>query len=122
MLVAPAARLMKQILGFIKNSFLWSYARNTWQWDVLCVLILVFIFLTPKSWFSVGERRARLGHPKETVSTILVGAELVENEKDRTQLQQRVRVLIGQANAQVIDVRPRQDSTGKTIAYEVDIR
>jgi hypothetical protein len=113
---------MKHILGFIKKSFLWSYARNTWQWDVLCVLILVFIFLSPKSWFMSGERRVRLGHQSDAVSTVLVGAELVENDKDRQQLQQRVRALTGQANALVIDVRPRQDGSGKTIAYEVDIR
>jgi hypothetical protein len=47
---------MSRIIRLIKKSFLWTYARNTWQWDVLCVLILIFIFLTPKSWFATGER------------------------------------------------------------------
>jgi hypothetical protein len=112
---------MKQIFEFIKKAVLWSYERNTWQWDVLCVLILVFIFLSPKSWFG-GERHKRLGHQSEAVSTVIVGAELIDNDKDRNQLEQRVRALSGQAGAQVVAVRPRRDSTGKTIAYEVDIR
>ena len=29
---------MSFILRIIKKSFLWTYARNTWQWDVLCVV------------------------------------------------------------------------------------
>ena len=113
---------MNAILNVIKKSFLWSYARNTWQWDVLCVLILVFIFLTPKSWFSNSERQRRSGHQNGSVSTIVVAAELVESDRDKSQLEQRLRTLSGQANAQIVAVRPRVDGGGKTIAYEVDIR
>jgi hypothetical protein len=29
----------------------WNYDRGTWQYDVLCLLIIAFIFLTPKAWF-----------------------------------------------------------------------
>lgn len=29
----------------------WTYQRGTWQYDVLCALILAFIFLTPKDFF-----------------------------------------------------------------------
>ena len=113
---------MNHLLRIIKRSFLWSYARNTWQWDVLCVLILVFIFLSPKSWFVSGERRGPLGHQSQAHSTVIVGAEVIDNDRDRTQLERRIRALTGQANAQIIAVRPRQDSAGKTIGYEVDIR
>lgn len=113
---------MNSILSIIKKAFLWSYPRNTWQWDVLCVLILIFIFLTPKSWFASSKPHQSLGHQNGGLSTVLVGAELIQKDGDKGQLEQRVRVLTGQANAQVIAVRPRQDSTGKTIAYEVDIR
>ena len=35
----------------IKNVINWSYERASWQWDVLCLVCLCFIFLTPKSWF-----------------------------------------------------------------------
>ncbi|MFM9903472.1 MAG: hypothetical protein ACKVQJ_02745 [Pyrinomonadaceae bacterium] len=36
----------------MKSVINWSYERASWQWDVLCVLILVFIFATPKEWFN----------------------------------------------------------------------
>ncbi len=30
----------------------WTYARGTWQYDILCALILAFIFLTPRDFFA----------------------------------------------------------------------
>jgi hypothetical protein len=113
---------MKHLLGIIKKSFLWTYARNTWQWDMLCVLCLVFIFLTPKSWFAGSERQGAAGHPSGAVSTIIVDAELIDNDKVNSELEQRVRALTGQSKIQIVDTRKRADATGKTIAYEVDIR
>jgi len=113
---------MNFILRFIKNCFLWTYARNTWQWDVLCVLILAFIFLSPKSWFLSGERRGTSGHQIEAVSTVILGPEAIGNESDKGQLEQKVRALIGRADAQIIAIRRKQDETGKILRYEVDIR
>jgi len=39
------------MLQIIKRIVLWDFERASWQWDVLCFLIMCFIFLTPKSWF-----------------------------------------------------------------------
>ena len=102
--------------------FLWNYARNTWQWDVLCVVILVFIFLTPKSWFASGERGRVEGHQSPAITTVLMGAEAVENEADTSVLEQRVRTLSGRADAKVVAVRKVLDQHGKTVGYQVDIR
>jgi hypothetical protein len=113
---------MKSILSIIKKAFLWSYPRNTWQWDVLCVLILIFIFMSPKSWFASSKPHQSAGHPSGSYSTVLVAAELVDNDRDKDQLEQRVRALTGHANAQIIGKRAILDSNGKTVAYEVDIR
>ncbi len=32
------------------RTFFWTYERATWQYDVLVILILAFIWLTPPSW------------------------------------------------------------------------
>jgi uncharacterized membrane protein YkgB len=42
----------------MRNIINWSYERGSWQWDVLCILILSFIFLTPKSWFNAERNLA----------------------------------------------------------------
>ncbi len=110
------------MLSTIKKLFLWNYARNTWQWDILCVLILVFIFLTPKRWLEGGERQADRRHPSPATTTVLLGAEVVDNELDRSHLEKRVRTLSGQSGAQIVAVRKVQDKDGKTVGYQVDIR
>ena len=35
----------------LKRAIFWSYERGSWQYDIICVLILAFIFLTPAGWF-----------------------------------------------------------------------
>jgi hypothetical protein len=106
----------------LRKLFFWNYARNTWQWDVLCVVILIFIFLTPKSWFVNSERPLTSAHQNPTVSTVLVGSELVENAQDRGQVEQVVRTFTGRQDVEVLSVRPVVDKNGKTRGYEVDIR
>ena len=113
---------MNFILRVIKRLVLWSYARNTWQWDILCVLILVFIFLTPKSCFVSGERQNRSGHQTQAISTIILGPEVVDNGKDRDKIAERIRAITGRSNIDIVDVRSRIGNDGKTLAYEVDIR
>ena len=110
------------LLTTIKKIFLWRYARNTWQWDILCALILVFIFLTPKSWFEGSERRPGLAHQNRVAATVLLGPEVIENESDKTKLRERVRALSGRNDAEVVEVHKVADKDGKTLGYKVDIR
>lgn len=107
--------------GFLKKIFFWNYARNTWQWDLLCVLILIFIFLTPKSWFANSERQPNGVHQKP-VSTLIVNTEVVENVTDKSEIVQRVRAISGRPDAEVINIRKSFDDRGKPRGYEVDIR
>lgn len=108
--------------SMLRKLIFWNYERNTWQWDVLCVIILIFIFLTPKSWFENGERRGSRTHQSPIVSTVLVGPELVDNAEDKAQVEQRVRSLTGRPDAEVVNVRTVVDKDGRTRGYEVDIR
>ena len=109
---------MQGLLTTLKKIFFWNYARNTWQWDVLCVLILVFIFLTPKSLFPVGERPDAKLHQR----TLLLTPESITNEQDRVQIRQRVKALTGESNVEVLAVRKVVGSQGQTLGFEVDIR
>ena len=106
----------------LRKLFFWNYARNTWQWDVLCVVILIFIFLTPKSWFENSERRGYLAHQTPAESTVLVGPELIDNTEDKSKVEQVVRTMTGRNTVQVLQVRKVVDKDGITRGYEVDIR
>src|ERR1043165_989973 len=106
----------------LKKIFFWNYARNTWQWDLLCVVILIFIFLTPQKWFTGSERLANTGHQTPDARTVLVSAQVVGNEPDRGQIEQQVKSLTGRSTVEVLAVRPVVDSEGRTRSFEVDIR
>lgn len=43
--------LWSKIKLVVKRSIFWSYERGSWQYDIICLLILAFIFLIPTSWF-----------------------------------------------------------------------
>src|SRR5438034_5499111 len=103
----------------ISNKILfWNYSRTSWQWDVLCVLILVFIFLTPKSWFeNSAYQRTHMGQ-----ATIMVDTDVVGTQLDKTEIERRARQKAGRPGAQVSVVREAYDASGRLIAYEVDIR
>src|SRR6266576_5578016 len=96
---------MTTLLKTLRKLFFWNYARSSWQWDILCVVILIFIFLTPKSWFESGERRSLLAHQRPSASTLLVGAEGVEKAEDKAQLEQLLRTLTGRRELQVLGLR-----------------
>ncbi len=42
----------------MKNIINWNYERASWQWDILCIVILIFIFATPKEWFDKSDKPA----------------------------------------------------------------
>jgi hypothetical protein len=110
-------------LSAVKRLFLWTYARNTWQYDVLCALILAFIFLTPKSWFDNGELRSNQEHQSPLASTVLVALpENGDTELSAAEVERRVRVITNRPEIQVANIRKRLDGQGKIVAYEVDIR
>ena len=44
--------------GTIRNIFVWTFERGTLQYDVICALILAFIFLVPKSCFTAKHSNA----------------------------------------------------------------
>ena len=113
---------MRGLITTLKKIFFWNYPRNTWQWDLLCVVILIFIFLTPKSWFSNGERAPNTGHQSAVARTLILGPEVVVNETDTRQIEQRVKDLTGRTDVKVVAVRKKVDTDGRTRSFEVDIR
>ena len=44
-------RAWVKIKLFFTRAIFWSYERGSWQYDVICAVILAFIMFTPRSWF-----------------------------------------------------------------------
>ena len=95
----------------MKDIILWKYERASWQWDLLCFLIILFIFLTPKAWFDKREATQ--------VSSLIVKVQ--DFSPDKNQKNKRVKDLSGIPNVEVLDWREKQNAQGE-IFYEIDIR
>ena len=105
-----------------KRIIFWNYGRTTWQYDMLCALILAFIFLTPKSWFA-SEPNAPAGHPKTpAASTLLLTwpAGQPVASPDRAEIERRARQAAGR-DVHVGAMREVRDAAGTVVAYQVDI-
>lgn len=106
-------------MGYVSNLtrkiLFWNYPRTSWQWDVLCVLILIFIFLTPKTWFAnTAYQRSHTTRP--------VIIQVVDGKPNKTEAERQARETTGNPNATISDTREVKDQTGKILRYEVDIR
>ena len=86
------------------------------------MVILIFIFLTPKSWFSSGERAQSMVHPSPVQRTLVLSPEVVGNAEDKARIEQQVKALTGRTDAEVLAVRKIPGRDGRTVSFEVDIR
>ena len=100
-------------MDLFKKFILWSYSRETSVYVIFCLLIVAFIFLTPKEWFNRTDSFAT------RTSRLIVKQSDFSSEK--AVLEQRVRDLSGNPKAEVLDWRKRQTPDGETV-YEIDIR
>ncbi|MEO8648631.1 MAG: hypothetical protein ABI539_05650 [Acidobacteriota bacterium] len=101
---------MKEI---INRLVFWSYSRESSVYVVFCLLIVAFIFLTPKSWFDKKERLAT------HTSRLIV--QRSDFSPDRDAFEKRVKELSGDPNAEIVEIRERKNGDGETI-YEIEIR
>ena len=69
---------MKIILSTLKKILFWSYERGSWQYDVMCVLILAFIFLSPNHFF-----QSRVSAAPVIVRAVEIGP-ISANDLERT--------------------------------------
>ena len=85
------------------------------------MVILIFIFLTPNWWFASGERLQNKVH-QSPVTTFVLTPEVVGNEGDKGQIEERVKALTGRTKVEVVVVRKIQYPDGRVRSFEVDIR
>ncbi len=48
--------MLKKLWATLRPTVLWSHRRGSWQYDIICALILAFIFLTPRTFFGDQPR------------------------------------------------------------------
>ena len=86
------------------------------------MVILIFIFLTPKDWFASGERPQNKVHQSPVTTTVVLTPEVVGKEGDKHQIEEGVKALTGRSNVEVVEVRKNYHPDGRIRSFEVDIR
>jgi hypothetical protein len=110
------------LLNVFKRVIFWSYPRTTWQYDVLCVAILAFVFLTPKGWFERGELACAPTHQiglAAVRSLRITGA--ASARPDAKDIERCARKLTGKSDLRVKSWRELPAADARTAAFEVDI-
>lgn len=103
----------------LKRLIFWDFARGSWQYDVIVIVILAFLFLTPRSFFRDQPRI-----PNVSVISIPNGefmvdlgfcAETPEAER-KARLTPQIRLRAGNPRLTVTRVEPVKDSEGELLS------
>jgi hypothetical protein len=60
---------MSRIGKIAKSILVWSYERGTIQYDIICALILAFIFFVPRTCFVPKKAEPQFPYQKNLTST-----------------------------------------------------
>jgi hypothetical protein len=103
---------------------LWDYQRGVWQYDVICAVIVAFIFLSPPRWFrdkpsvpNVAEITSPTAHTGE--STFYMGTEVVDPLPEEQRLMEIGKILTAQRRRKIAVTRidPIYNSDQEVIGY-----
>lgn len=126
---------LQHILGRI---FFWSYERGAWQYDIAVGLILVFVLLTPRSWFRDQPQVGMPAAPEQVQLMLLsdqghrqqyrVDARVLAPPEQTPALQndlhnalQRALPDLHNGRFSITRIEAVRDEKGTVVAYEVEI-
>lgn len=118
--------MLRKLGAAIYRGFFWTYERGTWQYDIMVILILAFIFLTPREWFQ--DRPASLPAPGVILLTsgphqkvYQLRATLIDAQADETVKKgaERILKLYTGKSVRITHIEPAKDSRGQVVSYAV---
>jgi hypothetical protein len=127
---------MARLGQILSKTFFWSYERGTWQYDVVVILILVFVLLTPRNWFKdkpasgapVSPGQVQLISQEGNRLTYRVDARILA-PPTKLALQNDLHTALQEAlpelhngSFSIAKIEPVHDEQGTVIAYQVEIR
>jgi hypothetical protein len=128
---------MGRLAQILSRIFFWSYERGTWPYDVAVGLILVFVLLTPRSWFQDQPQVGMPAVPGQVMlvdsagnhQTYRVDARILAPPKQTPALEndlhnalQKALPELNNGHFSILKIEPVRDAQGSVIAYQVDIK
>jgi len=132
---------MRTVWRVLYRTVFWSFERGTWPYDIAVVLIVLFVLLTPRSWFNdrppLGPPpnpsmvQLREADPADHIRTYRVDAKLLpapthapESELEH-ELHEAVRKNVDnlhQSRFQILRIQPIHSDDGSIAYYDVSIK
>jgi hypothetical protein len=123
----------------LARTLFWSYERGTWQYDIAVVVILVFVLLTPRSWFhdqpqvglpaAPGQVELVAGSEKSRRQTYRVDARVLAPPEKTPTLQNDLHNALKRAlpdlhsgRFSILNIEAIRDDKGTVIAYQVEVQ
>lgn len=113
----------------MKRHLLWTFERGSLQWDILCCLILAFIFLIPRNFFHDVPEFMRVSATESIQKTVDRNGTMIftarldeprffDTEATRQESVARLERSLGKP-VRPLRFQPIRDWTGRLIAYAI---
>jgi hypothetical protein len=112
----------------IKRHLLWTFERGSLQWDIMCLLILAFVFLLPRDTFEDIPPYMRVSASESVHTTLYRGNTVftarldtpvfIDTLQARTLAIRKVQGHLG-LPVRAANFQPIRDRTGRLIAYAI---
>ncbi len=112
----------------MKRHLLWTFDRGSFQWDIMCLLILAFLFLIPRDTFrdvpeymkmpSTGFMRTTLKDGNTIFTSKLETPRFLDTDQTRKLAVGMLERSVG-APFQVSRIWPIRDWTGRVVGYAI---
>lgn len=132
---------MRRLWQGIVRTVFWSYDRGSWPYDVMVILIVLFVVATPRGWFHDQPRAATLPDASLHViaqdatagtQTYRIDAKWLPPDKRAAkptpELEREAHDILGRAVAdlkghtfQVLAIQPVRADDGSVLYYDVTI-
>ena len=132
---------MRTLWRILVRTVFWSYERGTWPYDVAVVLIVVFVLLSPRSWFhdqlppesAVDAAMVQLRDADVSggTRTYRVNAKLVtsvarvpesELEHELYEAMRRNIQTLQKSRFEILRIEPIRGDDGTVVSYDVSIK
>jgi len=129
---------MRKLGRILLRILFWSYERGSWPYDVMVVAIILFVLLTPRSWFhdqpqvgvpvSVAQVKLVEENPSSNIRIYRVDAGLLA-PKQTPELQQKTHEILSQ-NVQelkgrtfaIVKIELVRGENGEVLGYNVSVK
>jgi hypothetical protein len=133
---------MRKLAQVLQRTIFWSYERGSWPYDLMVVVIVAFVFLTPRSWFHdqpessyAASSAVRLMSQDSDgrIRVYRIDAQILPLQKRATkatpELERETHDILGRKvqelqdqTFQLLSIEPVRDANGSVLYYDVTLR